>query len=139
MRDRTRARLPTTTLERARDLRRSSTDAERRLWHRLRGGQLDGLKFRRQHPVPPYVIDFYCESAGLVVEIDGSQHTPESDQRRTAYLTSLGLRVLRFGSQDAVAQTEAVVEAIWKAAREPPLTPTPLPEGEGPQVPPSST
>ncbi|MBW3550243.1 MAG: DUF559 domain-containing protein, partial [Proteobacteria bacterium] len=78
--------LPSRSLATARRLRGTSTDAERKLWHHLRAGQLDGLKFRRQHPIPPYVADFFCESLKLVVELDGSQHTKESDRSRTLLL-----------------------------------------------------
>ncbi len=107
------------------------TDAERKLWYHLRAGRLGGWKFRRQHPVPPYVVDFCCLEKNLVVELDGSQHTPESDAARTRYLESQGWRVLRFGSGEALKQTEAVVEAIWNIVGDRTLTPTPLPAGEG--------
>lgn len=131
MDERQRASLPTITLDKARDLRRESTDAERKLWHHLRGGQLEGLKFRRQHPAPPYIIDFYCDAAKLVIELDGSQHTEESDRARTRFLEARGLTVLRFWDNDVLTQTEAVVEAIFNAVTHRPLTPTPLPLGEG--------
>lgn len=123
--------MATIALERARDLRVSSTDAERKLWSCLRGGQLNGLKFRRQHPIPPYTVDFFCSSAKLVVELDGSQHTEETDRARTHYLQSKGFVVLRFWDNDVLTQTEAVVEAIFNTASSSPLTPTPLPSGEG--------
>jgi very-short-patch-repair endonuclease len=80
----TRAKLPTDTLDRARRLRTTSTEAERAIWSRLRGGQLAGFKFRRQYPIPPYLADFCCLAANLVVELDGSQHSPEIDAKRTA-------------------------------------------------------
>jgi len=67
------------------------TDAEQKLWCRLRGGRLNGLKFRRQHPVPPYIVDFYCMEAKLVVELDGSQHDADVDAARTAALEGGGL------------------------------------------------
>jgi very-short-patch-repair endonuclease len=119
-----------TALERARELRVSSTDAERKLWGYLRGRQLDGLKFRRQHPIPPYTVDFFCSSAKLIVEREGSQHTEESDRVRTSYLQSKGFSVLRFWNNEVLTQTEAVVEAIFNTASASPLTPNPLPVGE---------
>ena len=102
------------------------TDAERKLWQCLRAGQLHGLKFRRQHPIPLYVVDFYCEAVRLVVEVDGSQHTEEVDGVRTRFLESRGLLVLRFWSNEALTQTEAVIEAIFNAVASRTLTPTPL-------------
>ena len=76
-------RLPTQTLDHAKRLRKGMTDAERRLWQYLRAGRLEGMKFRRQHPLPPYIVDFCCVEAGLVVELDGSQHSPAADAART--------------------------------------------------------
>ncbi|WP_246197553.1 endonuclease domain-containing protein [Pseudoxanthomonas sacheonensis] len=80
--------LPTTTLENSRRLRKQMTDAERKLWGLLRAGQLDGLKFRRQHPIPPYVVDFCCVEKNLVIELDDSQHNAQSDSPRTRALVS---------------------------------------------------
>ena len=108
--------LPSRTLATARRLRESSTDAERRLWQCLRGGQLDGLKFRRQHPIPPYVVDFYCDALKLVVELDGSQHTEQADRARTTVLESRGLTILRFWDNEVLTQIDAVVEAIFNSA-----------------------
>jgi very-short-patch-repair endonuclease len=98
--------LPTRTLENARALRHASTDAERMLWQHLRGGRL-GLKFRRQHPIPPYIADFCCVSAKLVVELDGSQHSEATDRERTRYLESQGWRVLRFWTM-----------TLWRAVKQ---------------------
>ena len=123
--------LPTTTLEYSRRLRREMTDAERKLWQHLRGRQLDGLKFRRQHPVPPYIADFCCVERKLIVELDGSQHNEHKDAARTRFLESLSWKVIRFWDNEALLQTEAVVEAIWNALGNRTLTPTPLPVGEG--------
>jgi len=123
--------LPTRTRTHARRLRGEATDAERKLWQRLRAGQLDGLKFRRQHPIPPHIVDFFCREARLVVELDGSQHGDEVDAARTRFLESKGLRVLRFWDNDVPINTDAVLEAIWNAVGDRTLTPTPLPEGEG--------
>jgi very-short-patch-repair endonuclease len=123
--------LPTRARDNARALRRSQTDAEKRLWKHLRAGQLDGFKFRRQHPIPPYIADFYCEAAKLVVELDGSQHTQANDAARTRFLESAGLVVLRFWDNDVLLNTDGVLDAIWNHTTHRTLTPTPLPEGEG--------
>ena len=123
--------LPTTTLENSRRLRREMTEAERKLWSMLRAGQLDGLKFRRQHPIPPYIADFCCIEKKLIVELDGSQHNAQSDSVRTLALASQGWRMIRFWDNDALLATEAVVEAIWNAACEPYPHPNPSPDGRG--------
>ena len=123
--------LPTNTLVKARTLRDTLTEAERELWFHLRAKRLGGLKFRRQHPIPPYIVDFFCEAAGLVVELDGSQHTPAGDASRTAYIEAQGLYVIRFSSNVVLNQTRSVIEAIWNLATHRTLSPTPLPEGEG--------
>src|SRR3546814_588702 len=98
--------LPTTTLRNARRLRSDMTDAEQKLWQHLRGGQLDGLKFRRQHPIPPYIADFCCVAVKLIVELDGSQHGEQADAVRTRYLEAQGWRILRFWDNDALHETE---------------------------------
>ncbi len=107
------------------------TDAERKLWRHLRAGQLDGLKFRRQHPVPPYIADFCCIEEKLIVELDGSQHTVDADAVSTRYLEAQGWRLLRFWGNDVLSNPDAVLEAIWNSVGRRTLTPTPLPEGEG--------
>jgi len=128
---RTRAHLPTATLEAARTLRSSATEVENELWYHLRGVRFGGYKFRRQHPIPPYVVDFYCHASKLVIELDGMQHTEEGDRVRTRFLEQRGLTVLRFTNHEVLLQKEAVLEAIWSFLERPPLTPTPLPAGEG--------
>lgn len=130
MAERSNPPLPTIKRDQARELRTAMTDAGRELWRRLRAGQLEGWKFRRQHTVPPYIVDFVCLSAKLIVELDGSQHTPRSDAVRTRFLVAQGFRILRFWDNDALLNTEAVVEAIFNALGDRTLTPTPLP-GEG--------
>jgi very-short-patch-repair endonuclease len=124
--------LPTETLAKARQLRQSMTDAEVALWYHLRAGRFGGFKFRRQHPVPPYVVDFVCLAQLLVVELDGSQHSTGVDAERDRSLERAGFRLLRFWNHDVLTQTEAVLTQIWSALHDRTLSPTPLPRGEGP-------
>lgn len=123
--------LPSVTKARAKGLRKQLTDAESRLWFHLRAGRLGSLKFRRQHPIPPYIVDFYCEAAKLVIELDGSQHSREIDTHRTQALERTGIKVLRFLDNEALQQTESVLAEILSAARGRTLTLAPLPQGEG--------
>mgnify|MGYP001036973652 CR=1 FL=1 len=123
--------LPSLTLGTARALRTATTDAETKLWYHLRAKRLGGLKFRRQHPMPPYVADFYCEELRLVIELDGSQHNEQSDSTRTHVLLRRGLFVLRFWDNQVLRETDAVLEAILNFARSRTLAPTPPPTGEG--------
>ena len=123
--------LPTDTRENSRRLRREMTDAEHKLWQHLRGSRLEEYKFRRQHPVYPYIADFCCLERKLIVELDGSQHSECVDAARTWFLESHGWKVMRFWDNEVLLQAEAVVEAIWNAMENRTLTPTPLPTGEG--------
>jgi len=123
--------LPTQTLTSARSLRTAGTDAECKLWYHLRARRLGGFKFRRQHPLPPYVADFYCEGLKLVIEVDGSQHSDESDLTRTLALQRQGLFVLRFWDNQVLQEIEAVLVAILDFAQSRTLSPAPLPMGEG--------
>jgi len=96
----------------ARKLRANPTDAEQRLWSRLKGNQL-GVHFTRQHPIGPYVVDFICRSAKLVIEVDGGQHAVSvSDEMRTRIIESYGYRMIRFWNIDVLANTNGVVQAI---------------------------
>jgi len=99
---------------RARRLRRDQTDAEAKLWARLRTRQFCGLKFRRQHPIGPYVADFCCVERGLVVELDGGQHATqaEADQKRSIFLEQRGYRVLRFWDNEVLVSPDAALEQI---------------------------
>ena len=108
----------------AKTLRVGMTDAERRLWSRLRFEQL-GVKFRRQHPIGSYVLDFASLAPKLAVEVDGSQHLEQLayDERRTAWLEARGFRVLRFWANEVLAETDGVVARIVEALAE--LAPTP--------------
>jgi very-short-patch-repair endonuclease len=128
---RIRARLPTRGLQQARSLRRNATNVENELWYHLRGGRMNGIKFRRQHPIPPYTVDFYCEAAKLVIELDGAQHEARSDRRRTECLESQGLRVIRFDNVDVVRHRDAVLQAIWDAVAPFAPHPNPSPAGRG--------
>jgi very-short-patch-repair endonuclease len=100
----------------ARTLRATPTDAETRLWSRLRGKQLNGLRFRRQHPIGPYVVDFFCAEANLIIEVDGGQHVGDSPQR-TAWLEARGYRVIRFWNNEALINTDGVLSVIAEAVR----------------------
>lgn len=119
----------------SRILRSNMTDAEQKLWQRLRRKQINGWQFYRQKPLGTYIVDFYCAAAHLVIEIDGSQHyEPEhqqADRLRDEYLTGLGLRVLRFDNRQVLLEMEAVVECISK------IPPAPLFQ-RGVDSPPSS-
>jgi primosomal protein N' (replication factor Y) len=102
----------------ARELRQQSTEAEIRLWGVLRNRRFSNSKFRRQHPIGPFVADFMCLRHQLIVEADGSQHAAsEEDARRTRWLERRGWRVLRFWNNDVLARTDAVMEAILAALR----------------------
>jgi very-short-patch-repair endonuclease len=107
------------TLIRCRALRRSATPAESLLWSHLRAKRLVGFKFRRQHPVGPYILDFYCAGERLAVELDGGQHfgkaAQEYDEHRTAFLLRRGVRVLRFANDVVFREREAVLESILSA------------------------
>jgi|SRR3990172_9803713 len=87
-----------------RQLRSDMTGAEKRLWSRLRMKQLHGLKFRRQHGIGPYIVDFYCPERSIVIEVDGDTHGDENqvmkDRQRETYLQSLGLQVIRYVNDD---------------------------------------
>ncbi len=104
---------------RARELRRRQTEAERRLWSRLRGRQVMGAKFRRQHPLGPYIVDFCCPEARLVIEIDGGQHAQQTraDAFRTRTIEELGYEVIRFWNNEVLAETDAVLECIERKLR----------------------
>jgi len=100
----------------ARNLRKTLTDAETHLWYHLRRRQLGGFRFRKQHPIGPYVADFVCIERHLVVELDGSQHLDCAlDEARAACLRECGFHVLRFWNDDALLRTDEVLTAILAA------------------------
>jgi very-short-patch-repair endonuclease len=105
-------------IERARSLRASGTDAERRLWKHLRGRRLGGFKFRRQHPLDGYFVDFYCAEIGLIVELDGGQHVEREgrDTARTRSLERCGRQVIRFWNDDVLVRTDIVLQVIFETA-----------------------
>ena len=96
----------------AAELRQSTTKAEQALWLHLRNRRLGGHKFRRQWTLGAYVADFCCLDRNLIVEVDGGQHSPERDARRTADLEALGFRVVRFWNNDVLGNLDGVLEAI---------------------------
>ena len=100
----------------ARQLCQRMTDAEQLLWHHLRNRRLDGHKFRRQHPIGPYIVDFVHLQARLIIEADGGQHlASQRDPQRDAWLQAQGYRVLRFWNHDILQQPDTVLAAIWQA------------------------
>jgi very-short-patch-repair endonuclease len=101
----------------AKQLRRTLTPAEQQLWQALRGGKLAGLKFRRQHPVGNFILDFYCAVHKLVVEVDGEIHETqiEYDAARTTELESYGYKIVRFTNEVVLHQLETVLAEILQA------------------------
>ena len=116
----------------ARRLRRDQTDAERKLWFRLRDRRLCGLKFRRQMPIERYVVDFCCEAARVIVEVDGGQYSTRTaeDETRTAVLEARGYLVLRFWNNEVLQNLDGVLAIIAETSRPVPPHPNPLPAGE---------
>jgi very-short-patch-repair endonuclease len=96
------------------------TAAEQAMWHVLKGRQISGLKFRRQHPFGDYILDFVCLESKLVIEVDGGQHSDnkEYDAIRTDVLQQAGLKVLRFWNNEVLQEIEAVKEKIWMTLQE---------------------
>ena len=113
---------PGITRQRAQDLRKRMSPAEAVLWRCLRGQKLDDLKFRRQHPCGPYILDFYCDGAKLAVEIDGLAHGEEHqrthDLRRDGWLRSQGVRTLRVEAKWVRTDLDGLLRRIAQVARE---------------------
>ena len=128
-RERAWSEVPATHFGRARELRREMTSAEKILWSRLRANQL-GVKFRKQHPIGPYIADFYARDVGLIIEVDGDTHfTPEAksyDSIRTDYLHQLGLTVLRFTNLEILRQLDGVLKQIHRTIQTVHPSETPL-------------
>ena len=121
-------RAPPLTMDRARTLRRALTPPEARLWLALKRKRLDGLHFRKQHPVGPYILDFYGSAVGLAVEVDGLSHDTDArgrhDERRDAWLAGQGVRVLRVSAEAGRLELDMVLAYIGEVAREgPPQSP----------------
>ncbi len=118
----------------AKQMRLAPTEAEARLWYFLRNRRLNNRKFRRQHSIDKYIIDFICIDARLVIELDGGQHTDimthQNDVARTVFLEKCGLRVLRFWNDEVLQQTGAVLERILRALDTETPHPNPLTKGE---------
>jgi very-short-patch-repair endonuclease len=112
----------------SRTLRTNMTDAEQLLWFRIRRKQIQGVQFYRQKPLLNFVVDFYCSTAKLVIELDGSQHIKQAHQSkgnvRDAALAALGLQILRFDNRQVLLETDAVMEIIDRVVKER-LTPNP--------------
>jgi very-short-patch-repair endonuclease len=104
---------------RARELRKNMTDAERWLWQHLRNRDLSGFKFRRQRPVGPYIVDLVCLERRIVIEIDGGQHVEKADhdEKRSQYLREKGFEVIRFWNHEVLQNGEAVLESIYSLLR----------------------
>jgi very-short-patch-repair endonuclease len=103
-------------------MRHEPTPAEAALWGRLRRKPFGGIRFRRQHAIDRFIVDFYCHEARLVIEVDGSIHdyTQEEDAIRQAFLESIGLRVIRFSNGDVLTQMDGVLEVIAEAVQSTP-------------------
>jgi len=110
--------------QRAKQLRKAMTDAEWALWARLRRRQVNGHKFRRQHPVGGYIVDFVCLEKKLAVEVDGGQHDERCDEdaRRTCSLEQKGFQVMRFWNHQVLSELDAVIEEIAKVLGPPTRT-----------------
>jgi very-short-patch-repair endonuclease len=113
-------RSPTKTHARAKQLRQTMTPPEVILWVRLRARQPGGPRIRRQHPIGPYIADFYCADARLVIEIDGWCHnmgdTPARDEGRDAWMAEKGLSVMRYPASEVLADPTGVADGIWDRA-----------------------
>jgi len=105
-------------LEFAKSMRHTATNAEHLMWQLLRAKRFMNLKFRRQHVIAPYIVDFYCHEIGLVIELDGSQHgtddAMEYDAERTKFLEALGLTVVRYWNSDVLGRVDVVLEDLWQ-------------------------
>jgi very-short-patch-repair endonuclease len=114
-----------------RELRHKPTDAETQLWLKLREINLEGTKFRRQHPFGKYIVDFVSLPKKLIIEVDGSQHIEkknfEHDAKRTMWLEGQGFRVLRFWDNDVLQNTDTVVSKIFESIKDCDPYPNPLP------------
>lgn len=101
----------------AKSMRHTATDAENFMWQFLRAKRFMNLKFRRQHVIKPYIVDFYCHEIGLVIELDGSHHGIDDaiqyDAERTKFLEALGLTIVRYWNHDVLGRTDVVLDHLW--------------------------
>ncbi|WOE42391.1 endonuclease domain-containing protein [Acinetobacter chinensis] len=106
----------------AKFMRHTATDAESLMWQFLRNKRFMNLKFRRQHVIAPYIVDFFCHELGLVIELDGGQHgaddSIEYDAERTQFLEALGLMVVRYWNHEVLGRTDVVLEHLWEVCCE---------------------
>ena len=109
----------------ARKPRKTPTEAESKLWTRLRRQQLGGFRFSRQHPVGRYVVDFVCLERRIIVEVDGGQDTANADAARTLWLEAQPFGVLRFWNNEVLSNIDGVIETIRRALSDPPPHPSP--------------
>ena len=108
--------------QRARAMRSNPTEPEKRLWREISGSRFEGAKFRRQEVIGRCIVDFWCPSAGLAVEVDGDTHSdPDKDARRDKYLSQFGVRVLHVTNPDVMQNIEGVMSVIGQALKAPPL------------------
>ena len=109
-------------LEFAKVMRSNATDVESLMWQLLRNKRFMNLKFRRQHVIVPYIVDFFCHELGLVIELDGGQHGTddaiEYDAERTKFLEALGFKVVRYWNHDVLGNTEVVLDDLWRVCFE---------------------
>jgi very-short-patch-repair endonuclease len=124
-------RLDPKLKERARAMRSNPTPAERKMWLALRANRFDNQQFTRQTSIAPYIVDFASKADRFIIEIDGDTHPAEDryDARRTAFLESLGYRVLRFSNNDVMSNLEGVLSVVAEVLRQSP-SPQPSPQGE---------
>ena len=109
------------TFVKAKQLRKNMTKTESLLWERLSNNQLDGIRFRRQHPIANYIVDFYCHKYKLVIEVDGEYHRTKDqmihDQKRDSTLKNLGLSILRFTNQEVHQNIDKVITKIRESLK----------------------
>ncbi len=121
------------TIVKAKTLRKNMTEVEKKLWNELRASRFENYKFRRQHPVGNYIVDFICQDEQLIIELDGGQHAEQQsydqDQKRTNFLESSGYKVLRFWNNDITDNLDGVLETISQQLKAPELTPEEIQHG----------
>jgi very-short-patch-repair endonuclease len=124
--------MPKKNIKLAKTLRKKMTEAERKLWGRLKTKQIEGLRFRRQEPIGEYIVDFACYEKRIIIELDGDGHLlkVEKDNERDDWFSQHGFKVLRFWNQEVLGNLEGVLVMVWNACNHPPPSPLPSREGE---------